>query len=390
MSTKPWTTLNCYETLGVAADATAAEIRRAFKAASRRAHPDRGGSHEAQVKVNLAYEILSNPESRTRHDHHWTPPATSAAAAPGMPFFSDASAIQNLWKGPGSGAQRLSDGKGSSGLAARIKQRIERDRDRITLDRENRREIVQKQFSQDLQQRRLEALVLLGVVLASGVVGTLFPVSLLVGGVCLWPLALRLKGVSLEHGQRVPLLDPRAPRRLSDEAERLSQLSVERDRERLEVHFAALEAVSRLILTPTKPTDSDGLVLRRLLATLFVLGYLPMRHEPAQQRVFLEGEMGSAVLYFRHGTNASLAVTSVEKVLASRPALGNPTVFLYNQGGLSKRAAEVADDAGVRWLGLKELNAWVRQVWVSESNGPSGDILQRLVELSAFLEHLPA
>ena len=188
----------------------------------------------------------------------------------------------------------------------------------------------------------------------------------------------------------MPLLDPRAPRRLSDEAERLSQLSVERDRERLEVHFAALEAVSRLILTPTKPTDSDGLVLRRLLATLFVLGYLPMRHEPAQQRVFLEGEMGSAVLYFRHGTNASLAVTSVEKVLASRPALGNPTVFLYNQGGLSKRAAEVADDAGVRWLGLKELNAWVRQVWVSESNGPSGDILQRLVELSAFLEHLPA
>lgn len=389
MSVKPWTTLNCYETLGVAADATAAEIRRAFKTASRRAHPDRGGSHDAQVQVNLAYEILSDPEARTRHDRHWNRATAPVPAESAMPFFSDASAIKNLWSGPGGGAQKLSDGKGSSGLAARIKHRIERDKDRITLDRENRREILQKQFDQQLRRTRLEALVLVGGALASVVVGTLYPVTFLVGGACLWPLLIRLKGVAVDDGLRVGLLDPLAQRRLSEQAERLSQQSVARDRERLEMHFTALDTLSRLILTPTKPTDSEGLVLRRLLATLFVLGYFPTHHEPALHRVVLEGEPEGAVLYFRHGSTATLAVTSVDKVLGARAALGNPTVFLYNQGGLSKRAAEVADEASVRWLGLKELNLWVRQVWTSESNGPSGDILQRLVELGAFLEHLP-
>lgn len=58
-----------YNTLGVAKDATADEIKQGYRRESSRAHPDReGGSHAAQQCVNRAYEVLSDPERRARYD----------------------------------------------------------------------------------------------------------------------------------------------------------------------------------------------------------------------------------------------------------------------------------------------------------------------------------
>lgn len=58
-----------YETLDVERDATAEQIRAAFRKASAKAHPDReGGSHEAQAAINAAYRILSDPVARKHYD----------------------------------------------------------------------------------------------------------------------------------------------------------------------------------------------------------------------------------------------------------------------------------------------------------------------------------
>lgn len=59
-----------YAVLGVSPDADPEVIRKAFLAEARRAHPDRGGSHERMVLVNEAWEILSNPEMRRAYDEH--------------------------------------------------------------------------------------------------------------------------------------------------------------------------------------------------------------------------------------------------------------------------------------------------------------------------------
>lgn len=61
---------DCYAVLGVEPDADLETIRRAILAEVRRAHPDRGGSHEQMVLVNEAWEILSNPEMRRTYDAH--------------------------------------------------------------------------------------------------------------------------------------------------------------------------------------------------------------------------------------------------------------------------------------------------------------------------------
>lgn len=388
MTVKPWTKFNCYDVLEVAISASDDEIRSAFKQASRRAHPDRGGSHDAQVEVNLAYEVLSNTETRTRHDRHWKLGAHASGST--LPFFTGEEALRNLWTGVGGSSRKLADGKGSSGLVRRVKDRITRDRDRITLDRDNRKAIWKAEFEKKLRQTRLEAGVLLLAMGVSGLVGTVYTFGYLGLLGCGALLAHRLRGVALEGvgDFKLALLDPLAHRHLEELAERLAQESVARDRERLEVHFAALEQLGKLVTTATKATDSENQVLHRLLAILFILGLMPTRHDASAKRVVLQGEGEWAALFYQHGINQPLAVSTVEKIQAARTAVGAQAAYLYNQGGLAKKAAVCAESANIHCVGMGELNQWARQVWTSENGGPSGDILQRLAEFKSFLDTL--
>lgn len=390
MTVKSWTQFNCYDVLGVAVGASDSEIRAAFKQASQRVHPDRGGSHDAQVKVNLAYEVLSNHETRARHDRHWK--LGAHASGPILPFFTGEEALRNLWTGVGGGSRKLADGKGSSGLVRRVKERINRDRDRITLDRENRKAILMVEFTKKLQTARLEALVLVLAVGLSGVVGSVYTFGYL--GVLGFGALLtqRLRGVLVhpETAFKLTVLDPLSKKHLEEHAAQLAQESVARDRERMEVHFAALEQLGKLVTTPSKASDSENQVLQRLLAVLFILGLMPTRHDIAAQRVVLQAEGEWAALFYRHAGTQQLSIATVEKIIAARAAVNAQAAFLYNLGGLSQKAAERAENAYVRWVGMRELNQWARQVWTSENGGPSGDILQRLAEFKSFLDKIPA
>lgn len=61
--------MTLYDTLGVAKDATAAEIKTAYRRAASAAHPDReGGSTERMAAVNKAWEILGDEKRRARYD----------------------------------------------------------------------------------------------------------------------------------------------------------------------------------------------------------------------------------------------------------------------------------------------------------------------------------
>jgi curved DNA-binding protein CbpA len=60
--------MTLYETLGIERDATAAEIKSAYRTASKRTHPDAGGTAEAFRAVQLAYDVLSDPQRRLHYD----------------------------------------------------------------------------------------------------------------------------------------------------------------------------------------------------------------------------------------------------------------------------------------------------------------------------------
>lgn len=60
-----------YQQLGVSEEASAAEIKRAFRAMAKKYHPDRNSSPEAEQQfkqIKLSYEILSDDVERQLYD----------------------------------------------------------------------------------------------------------------------------------------------------------------------------------------------------------------------------------------------------------------------------------------------------------------------------------
>lgn len=67
--------MNLYETLGVDANATPDDIKKAYKKAAQKTHPDRvGGDLDQFKKVQHAYEVLSDPDKRKFYDTNGVEP----------------------------------------------------------------------------------------------------------------------------------------------------------------------------------------------------------------------------------------------------------------------------------------------------------------------------
>lgn len=61
-----------YKTLGVSRDASADEIKKAFRKLARTHHPDAGGDEAKFKEINEAYEVLSDQKKRDLYDQYGT------------------------------------------------------------------------------------------------------------------------------------------------------------------------------------------------------------------------------------------------------------------------------------------------------------------------------
>lgn len=63
---------NYYDILAVSKNATQDEIKKAYRRAAMKHHPDRGGDQSKFKEINEAYQILSNPQKRAQYDQFGT------------------------------------------------------------------------------------------------------------------------------------------------------------------------------------------------------------------------------------------------------------------------------------------------------------------------------
>jgi len=64
---------NYYEILGIPKESTQEEIKKKFRELAKKTHPDKTkeDSEEEMIKLNKAYEILSDKESREKYDRYF-------------------------------------------------------------------------------------------------------------------------------------------------------------------------------------------------------------------------------------------------------------------------------------------------------------------------------
>ena len=113
-----------YEVLGISKSASEDEIKKAFRRAAVKYHPDKEGGDEEKFKeVNEAYEVLSNQEKRQRYDQFGHAGVGGASGGSGgNPFggfqgqninfdFSDLGGFGDLFNSFFGGAQRQRRGR---------------------------------------------------------------------------------------------------------------------------------------------------------------------------------------------------------------------------------------------------------------------------------------
>ena len=57
-----------YDTLGIKPDATAAEVKKAYRRKAGKAHPDKGGDGKEMAEINRAYAVLGDEQRRIEYD----------------------------------------------------------------------------------------------------------------------------------------------------------------------------------------------------------------------------------------------------------------------------------------------------------------------------------
>jgi hypothetical protein len=390
MRTQEYKQFNCYQVLGVSHTATLAEIRSAFKKTSLRSHPDHGGSHEAQVRVNLAYEVLSDPIERQAHDIFWrvTPASSFVQPQPTSSYSynqTKARPAQPRQEPPRTQA-KPSSRKPLSGLKKRIDDQIEGEKARIWKDLDNRSQKKESELRKKYSDYRQETLLisvgffLFGVIAVYIQVWWLWIAVLYLGGLCL----SRLQGIEIAN-RHFSLFEPKAQHHFRQYAHQLAQESCSQDVNNLNRYLSSLASLTELLLHPSTYDDSEEQVARRLAASFFLMGYTPLEYDRENRTIrFTDGEE-EILARFRHRAGAATNITFVEKMVNLMYMHRAKRGFLFCSPGLSGNAAQYANDNRVRWYTLETMNQWIGQVSVSDYSGPSGDIFVQLDKLTRFL-----
>lgn len=405
MATEAWQQFDCYKVLGVHVSAAPVEIRTAYYRASRETHPDRGGSHEAQVRANLAYEVLSDPVSRQAHDLFWyrfRGPAVAVrevpAPRPGPPPEPSRDPAGN--EPLGALLLRVQEALGHGGLAPLPSAAVQPAARGVTVPPPPgaRRDAAAQPpgLRGDRRDGRLRRWSFAAASALSGlsVGGSLSDLAL--GGSvpalhALWLGAgagwLAFTATGLLRPARVP-----APAAAAAPVQRAADARREAAREvqdpRLVRYVRGIAVLSGLLMRPTDLDDSEDQLARRITSALFVMGYKPLGYDRRYRLLLFTDDEARLLIRFRHRSGAAINVTFVQGMVDAMQYTGATRGILFVSTGLSGNGAALAAQHGIKWYTLGRMNEWIESVIRARYAGPPGDILVLLDHIVTFVNHL--
>jgi hypothetical protein len=390
MSNEQYKQFNCYKILGVPENATPQEIRLAYKQASLRSHPDKGGSHDTMVAVNHAYSVLSNPIERQAHDIYWRPSTSSGytTQSSSAPKNTRQTYTRTTETPPQAKSNYRETPKKEPlvGLKSRIYEQVEKEKARIWQDLNNRAKKNEFTFKQELSSKRQEAFFIFIGTITLTVITINFQYTILwLGVVYLWvQLVARLNGIQIAD-RSFSIFDLNPEEQLREHAQNAAKESCINDANKLDRHFSSLASLAELLLRSSTYDDSEEQVARRITAAFFLMGYMPLQYDNENRTIlFTDGEE-KMLVRFRHRAGLATNITYVEKLVSLMSRYGATQGFLFCSPGLSGNAANYANSHKVKWYMLETMNPWIDQVLVSDYSGPSGDVLINLDKLRSFI-----
>lgn len=389
MAYQQWKSFNCYDVLEIPASTSPAGIRKAWIRASKLNHPDVGGSEEAQKRINIAYEILRDPVLRNSHDAYWL--KTSGTSS--YPHYGQEAADRRSPRSrtsyshaPKSENQRR--GRTSlGGLRSRVEREINLRREAIWSQLDTRTAQFENQFQAKFKERRQSAfatfLLLIGLLLFAGRLPILW-----IGVVFLaFSVLSSISGVTIA-GRSFSLFQSGVFESIASHARAKAKESCRDDVSRLDRHYESLASISELLLRSSSFDDSEEQVARRLVASFFLMGYVPQSYDrDTRMLIFADGDLRIAVR-FRHRTGRATNISYVRRLVRLMSIHRASIGFLFCTPGLSRNGAELAALKRIKWYSLETMNDWIESVLRSDYSGPERDLLANLDKLLSFIRSI--
>src|SRR4029434_1215918 len=116
-------------------------------------------------------------------------------------------------------------------------------------------------------------------------------------------------------GRSFTIIDPNAVYNLQEHAYELAKQSCDADLKKVEDYLPSLASISQLLSRPSNLDDSEEQITRRLTASFFLMGYVPVLFDRQTRTLtFTDGDE-IIMARFRHRNGRPTNITYVEKLV---------------------------------------------------------------------------
>lgn len=383
MKNEQYTQFNCYRVLGIAVNASPNDIKSAWRKESFRCHPDQGGSNEAQIRVNLAYEVLSDPVARQLHDIFWK--SKSSHEKP----RSKTEHQQNNSQYQEKPSQTYNTSKDSplGTFKERVEWTIIERKSKIWQGLNKRTVDYEKDFFAEFTKKRTTTFYAAIAAIASFVFAIHYTLFWIIGLIAFANALSVFGGITIGQ-KKFPFFGHEIEKELKHHANYFASKQCSEEEKQLDRYTILFLKLYELLVRPSCFDDGEDQVARRLVACLFLMGYTPVSFDASDRTLLFADGDEKLIVRFRHRDGNANNITYVEKLKALMSMQNASHGLLFCSPGLSGNAAAYANRNNIKYYSLESMNKWIENTLASDYSGPQGDALQKMEDLQNFLSKI--